>query len=301
MVILLTVLLAISSSAADYLENQGLSGAHKHSAKDKNKEESSDDGSILLGSEDTNENMASASSAKKSTKPLTPAKAGAGVASKPVKEKLMDLKMLAHCMDKMVLVAEEYGFNFNCPNPHYWWVYSHEGIRYIKAEFLTWTVHEKEITCKISKDGTHLYVRTKLPDRFRNIMHQRGYYGDQLVVPKSGDVMFEAGRKAISLIQEKHSMEQIKPLTKVKLPFPVLKEFADPYHELERGYGLLSYPHETARQPPAAAGADGVVPPHNAHDFFVFSVSMQSKACSHVKTNVEYRHVNMDAAAFGET
>jgi len=203
-------------------------------------------------------------------------------------------------MDKMALVAEEYGFNFNCPNPHYWWVYSQEGIRYIKAEFLTWTVHEKEITCKISTDGTHLYIGTKLPDQFLNIMRQRGYYGDQVNVPDSGDVMFKAGRKAINHIQAQHSMEHIKPLTKVKLPFPVQEDFFDPYRDLEKGYGLLSYPHETARQPPAAAGADGVIPPQHAHDFFVFSVSMQSKARAHVKTNVEYRRVNMDAAAFGE-
>ena len=67
------------------------------------------------------------------------------------------------------------------------------------------------------------------------------------------------------------------------------------------GYGLLSYPHETALQPPvAAADPAAPAPVRVPHDFFVFSVSMQSKARAHVKTNVEYHRVQMNPGDFGE-
>jgi hypothetical protein len=296
--------LTLFSSAA-YLENEGLSGARKRSAEDDNNNE---DG-ITLGSQNTNSSVSSSdsemsSNAKKNSKAGTPGKgaaaAGGSPAPKPVKEKLSDLEMLAHRMDKMVLKAETYGFNFNCAHPHYWWTYSVSGVSYIKAEFLTWTVHQDEITCKISQDGLFLYVGTKVPDRFVNIFRQRGYYADQAQVPEEGDVMLEEGRKTVSAIQQLHSMEQIKPLTKVKLPFTVQEDFHDPYHPLEKGYGLRSYPHENALQPAPAAAGMGPHPAPQPQLFFVIHVSMQSKARAHQKTRMEYEHVPMNAGDFGE-
>jgi len=201
----------------------------------------------------------------------------------------------------MTVNAESYGFNFNCPHPHFWWTFTISGITYIKAEFLTWTVHQQEITCKISDDGSLLYVGTKLPDRFLNILRQRGYYADQPQVPEEGDVMLEQGRKAISAINQAHSMDHIKPLTVVKLPFAVLEEFVDPYRPLEKGYALRSYPHEHAKQPdtpPAQMGDDPI--PGPPHSFFVIHVSMQSKSRAKAKTAMDYGHVNMNANDFGE-
>jgi hypothetical protein len=220
---------------------------------------------------------------------------------KAPKERMTDLEMLAHRMDKMTVNAASYGFNFNCPHPHYWWTFTITGLTYIKAEFLSWTVHHPEITCKLSDDGNKLYVGTKLPERFINILRQRGYYNQGgIQPPDEGDVMLEQGRKAISAIQQEHAMEDIKPLTVLKLPFSVQEDFFDPYKPLEKGYALRSYPHELARQPGVAAGAGAPAVDGPPHSFFVISVCMVSKSRAKAKTSVEYGHVAMTANDFGE-
>ena len=292
--------------SAEFAENKGLSGARrkKRSAED----EAEDDGESL-GSEDTygtsseEELFGTMSSSKKAGKPPTPAKQppGSPAPVKAAKEKMTDLEMLAHRMDKMTVNAETWGYNFNCPHPHYWWTFTIAGITYFKAEFLTWTVHHQEITCKISDDGKLLYVGTKLPDRFINIFRQRGYYADQAAVPEEGDVMLEQGRKCVQAIHEAHSMEQIKPLTVVKLPFAVQEDFHDPYRPMDKGYGLRTYPHEHARQPDVPAANMGDPPTHGPpQSFFVIHVCMQSKTRAKMKTSMEYTHINMTANEFGE-
>ena len=289
---------------------QGLGGARKRSADDDDDDNESVDtsnGSIALGSEDTDEDsnivIGRMTSLKKAAKapPGKPDKPGSPAPVNAPKEKMTDLEMLAHRMDKMTVNAASYGFNFNCPHPHYWWTFTITGLTYIKAEFLSWTVHHSEITCKISDDGTKLYVGTKLPERFVNILRQRGYYHEVGNAPDEGDVMLEQGRKAVSAINQGHSMEAIKPLTVLKLPFAVQEDFFDPYKPAEKGYALRSYPHELACQPgaPPANPGDPVVagPPHS---FFVIHVCMVSKSRAKVKTSMEYGHVNMTANDFGE-
>jgi len=215
---------------------------------------------------------------------------------------MSDLEMLAHRMDKMKITDKaDWGFNFNCPHPHFWWTFSVNGVTFIKAEFLSWTVDPEEITCKLAADGATLYIGSKIPDRFLNIMRQRGYYAAQAQVPEEGDVMLESGRKTISKIKQMHTLENIKPLTKVKLPFAVQEDFHDPYKPMDKGYGLRSYPHETARQPQQQPQNMGdPLPARLPHVFFVFHVCMQSKSRDHVKARVDYDHVEMDANAFGE-
>ena len=209
--------------------------------------------------------------------------------------------MLLHRVDKMKLTDDGGGCNFNCAHPHYWWMYEFRGInsKYVNFAFLCWTVAPGDITCKLSEDGSILYVGTKIPERFANFVVMRNYYAASPNAPDEGDVMLEAFRKTINMINEMHGHDPIKPLTTIKLPFPVQQTFHDPYFPDQNGYALRTYNHETAMRPQRMAANPGdPLPALERETFHVFYVGMQGKDRGRSQTRVGVGHIDIPDADF---
>ncbi len=168
-------------------------------------------------------------------------------------------------MGKMKLYKPESGFvyNFACVHPYFSWTYTHVGVRYIRVDFLVWTSHEDECLPKISKCGNFLYFSQKIPERFLEMMRQFRYYTDLDGTPADNDTaLIQRGVELVTGIKEAFNHEEISPVLRLKLPFPVQQDFEDPYRQNLPGYELSSYPHE--RDP--------------NRFFYVFSVGLKDAA-----------------------
>jgi len=144
--------------------------------------------------------------------------------------------------------SQSWGFNFNCPHPHFWWSYSNDRTRYLKYEFLVWCCLPEDLTPKMSKDGNTLYLSNKVLDRFLNLSRLLFQY-DASKLPRRIDgtcmeAMYQQGVSATTEIKELHEMEAIKPTTKIKLPFTCQQAFNDPYDPASGGTNLGAYLHE---------------------------------------------------------
>ena len=154
----------------------------------------------------------------------------------------------------MTLKSLSHGFNLSCAFPYLWWVFTKEGKKYIKVDFLVWPTVAEDILPKISSCGIFLYLHNTITERFLGLQRVFAQYtADEL--PRDGlrgrktsnHSMYEEGVKCINAIHEKHSMEEIKPVVKVPLPFKVQQDFFDLYQPDGKGYGLTSYPHKKDR------------------------------------------------------
>ena len=90
--------------------------------------------------------------------------------------------------------------------------------------------------------------------------------------------MFEEGVKCINAIHEKHSMEEIKPVVKVSLPFKVQQDFYDPYKPDGKGYSLISYPHRKDR---------------NVF-VYMYHVNLRDASVFRTKATTQYTHLEVD-------
>jgi hypothetical protein len=200
------------------------------------------------------------------------ATAGAPASNSATKES-DDVEFIANRMKQMRFSKQEgSGWNFTCVHPHYWWTYTHNGVKYVRCEFLCWTSHEKECVPKISKCGNFLYFTQKIPERFLDMAHQFYYYThDQLDgnVQSCADAIIQQGVNVENNIREAFEQESITPVVKVKLPFSVQQDFEDPYRPGLPGYELCSYPHESDER----------------RTFFVFSVSVKDSTVPRKKAN----------------
>jgi len=282
-----------------YLGNKGVAGGRKREHEEGDEDE--DDG-ISLGSNDTEsedeeeeEDDDDMSTGKKKATPgaKAPAPAPASAPAKGTKtpkDAAME-EFLSEALKKLKLNKGNCGFDFTCTTPYYFWTYTYAGTKHIKFEFLTWGIHQDDIVPKISPDGAYLALAVKIPDSFLAIARQIGYYtgppvggnaAESTVSPS--DSIFSEGQVFIKEIKELYNMEDIKPVTIVKLPFPVVQQFFDPYHfdGENTGYGLRSYPHEKDPN----------------RKVFVFHCSLRDAKSPRVKTNVGYSEVNMGAADY---
>jgi len=289
---LLTVLLAISSSAADYLENQGLSGARKRSAEDEDSEDSdssSSSGSRSLGSQDTPPNKMSGNNKSASKKPPTPAK-GEASAKPSTKTGDSEVDTLTSRMKSLQLSkSRDWGFSFTGPLPYFWWSYNYGGVRHLKMEVLMGlTPWHQDIQPTVSESGEYLIVYCKLPDFFLNVGRLFGYYHHEVNDAPTfaeSDAMFAQGVEAtreIKALLEAHGGAQTA--TCIKLPFKVLANFTDPYHpdETGTGFGLRSYVHEKN-------------PVGGNLRFTVLSVTMQDAKAVRVKASLDHANAPTDA------
>lgn len=273
------------SFTADYVENKGLAGARKRAATDgEEEEEDLDDGSVSLGSKDTPEKMSS----KK--QPPASAKKPSVDDDKPKKTGDAEVDKLTIVMSGMQLTNNlEWGFNFNCNMPHFWWTYNYEGARYLKVEVLVAVMWHQDIVPVVSESGQYLIVNVKLPDFFLNMGRMFGYYHDAAAggtTFEENDSIIVEGTKATREIKAKLELSGgVKSMLAIKLPFRVLSNFVDPYHPdgNQTGYGLRSYHHE--RNP-----AGGQV------KLTVLSVSMQEAKSVRVKASLDHADVPVDQA-----
>lgn len=269
-------------SSEAFSENQSVSGGRKCSA-----ENDSDRESLSLGSDDTPgrdmsvKKVASASKATAS-KP-TP------TSSKRKSDDDDDVEMLANRMNLMTLDDDVNlrGYNFNCIHPYFYWTYPLNVYKFIKFEFLVWTPYKADCFPKISTDGLYLYMATRIPNRFVGLSRLFGYYGAANIqgdFNDTSDMMVQKGKETTNMIRDtRFGHDDIKPTTKIKLPFKVLQEFEDPYRPgadpAFKGYDLRSYPHE-----------------HVDRHVYIFHVSLKSADVPRTKTAAAFEAVDLDGA-----
>ena len=199
-------------------------------------------------------------------------------AAPPAATKSSDVEMLANCMDKMkVSEQQSWGFNFNCPHPHYWWSYTINGSRYLKFEFLVHTCPVEDLSPKMSKDGNYLYLSNKIPDRFLDLGRLLFQY-DPSTLPRRSDgscteAMYQQGVAATTQIKELNEMEAIKPTTKIKLPYTCMQSFTDPFDTSSDGTALGVWPHEKDPN----------------HTVYIYSVSLKDAAAPRSEVKSKFK------------
>jgi len=263
----------VSLSPAAFAENQAATGGRRNAAEAFGDEEAEDDGteddgSISLGSDNTDMSGRAPAPGRAAGGRGNAAPAqGRGAAAAPAAraERRPDPEHLAHMMEQMRLTGvEQRGCCFDCVHPHFWWTCSYLGSRCIRIDLLCWTGPPTDCVPKLDPEGKIFCCGQKIPDRFFDMARQFIHYGGVLEGDEHTctDAIYNEGVACKAAIDEAFHFEDVKPLVRFKLPFPVKQDFEDPYRPNMTGYMLNSYPHE----------ADG------NEFFFVFSASMREAA-----------------------
>ena len=218
-----------------FVKNKGLNGAHKCSAEDVDKEDSNEDGSILLGSDDSPTIMSN-NSKKPAGKPKV-------MAPNPTKK---PWPCFQYMMEKMKLTSKEMeGWELDCVHhtigeP----TNSIPSATSILSCFARAPHHQCIASPRsLLMESTFTSARRSHPASLT--WYANSSLGNQLAdnAAECSAVVYHEGLSAMNKLEEAFNMEDIKPLVTVKLPFAVKQDFEDPYHPNQLGYQFLSFPH----------------------------------------------------------
>jgi len=113
--------------------------------------------------------------------------------------------------------------------PHWYITYTLAGCRYLKYEFITWTVMNDWITPYLPSQK-ELVLTNMIPDCFLDPGRVPNQYAAGTIADADDSIVVQKTIEHLQEVKEDFDMDDIKPFIKCDLSFPVLEQFEDPYH-----------------------------------------------------------------------